>query len=110
MRWRVSKACSILLLAPGRRYLHGHASPAWVGKAKEMFMTHVYEAPRRLIPAAQWNQHHVWPTVSALRYYIFHARRFGLERAIVRMGRRVLVDDHMLFRLLEARGGNDAAR
>lgn len=45
----------------------------------------------RLIPLTEWNNHHVWPTISGLRHYVLHADRYGFTNCIRRVGRRVLI-------------------
>ena len=52
---------------------------------------------RRYIPVPKWNQNHEWPTVGALRWMIFHAKTNGLDTAIRRVGRRVLIDEEAFF-------------
>lgn len=55
-------------------------------------------APRtRLIPANEWNEHHVWPPPGGLRHLIFHAKRTGFDRCIKRVRRRVLIDEAAFF-------------
>ena len=52
---------------------------------------------RRLIPASKWHQYHPWPTQAGLRDLILKAHRHGLEFAIRRVGRRVLIDETGFF-------------
>lgn len=51
----------------------------------------------RLIPVTEWNQYHSWPPVGGLRHLIFNADQNGFERAIRRVGRRVLIDEAEFF-------------
>lgn len=57
--------------------------------------------PPRLIPAAQWNQFHVWPKPGGLRHLLFHRRTNGLERAVRRVGRCLLIDEQKFFDWIE---------
>lgn len=56
----------------------------------------------RLIPPAQWNQHHTWPPIGGLRHLIFHAETNGFKNAFKRVGRNVLVDEAAFFECVEA--------
>ncbi len=47
----------------------------------------------RLIPVARWADHYDWPTVAALRSYVFNAHRNGFDKVVHRVGRRVLIDE-----------------
>lgn len=52
---------------------------------------------KRLIPVAEWERHHPWPTCKALRGYMSFAESNGASVWIVRLGRRVLVDEAAFF-------------
>ncbi len=47
----------------------------------------------RVIPLTKWPDYHPWPSVSALRDYVFHAKRNGFDAVVRRVGRRVLIDE-----------------
>jgi len=51
----------------------------------------------RFIPLTQWPNHHPWPSISALRYYVFHEKTNGFEKVIRRVGKRVLIDEKSFF-------------
>lgn len=51
----------------------------------------------RLIPVTKWNEFHPWPSVSALRHYIFWAKDNGFDTVVRRCGRRVLIDESAFF-------------
>ncbi len=64
--------------------------------------------PSRLIPVTRWNDYHAWPPVGGLRHLIFHSKsrksrggkvvpENGLDDALVRVGRRVLIDEIKFF-------------
>ena len=59
---------------------------------------------KRLIPAAKFNEYHPWPSVSALRWMIFHSKTNGLDDygVIKRAGRRVLIDEQAFFNWIES--------
>lgn len=51
----------------------------------------------RLIPINDWPQYHPWPSISGLRYFIFHANTNGFHKVIRRVGRRVLIKESAFF-------------
>ena len=58
---------------------------------------------RSLIPVSKWNQFHEWPTVAALRYYIFNAQFNSFDKVLKRVGRRCLIDEEAFFRWVDER-------
>ncbi len=71
----------------------------------------------RLIPVTEWNQHHEWPPQGGLRHLIFHTKdrknssgqttqRNGLDVALVRVGRRILIDEAKFFKWLHSQQKN----
>ena len=62
---------------------------------------------RRLIPAARWNDHHVWPPIGGLRHLIFHANSNGFKRVIRRVGGRVLIDEAEFFRWVDEQNNSN---
>ena len=62
-------------------------------------------AATRIIPATDWHHHHPWPPIGGMRHLIFKSKARpnapgnGLEDAgaIVRVGRRVLIDEGKFF-------------
>lgn len=64
-------------------------------------------APRgRLIPVPRWPDFHPWPSPSGLRNLIFASADNGLDEAgaILRIGRRVLVDEDKFLGWARTRG------
>ena len=61
----------------------------------------------KLIPLTAWPDHHPWPSHAGLRWLVFNAETNGFERAFVRVGRRVLVNEAEFF---AAVARNNAAR
>ena len=51
----------------------------------------------RLIPLTRWPDFHPWPSVPALRDYVFHSKSNGFDDVIVRIGRRVLLSERDFF-------------
>ena len=41
---------------------------------------------------------------ASLRYHIFHEKENGLEKAITRVGRKILIDESLFFEWLESQG------
>lgn len=70
--------------------------------------TDVSKAPQkrsRLIPVTKWNDHHQWPPIGGLRHLIFYEQTNGFSECVVRVGRRVLIDEDKFFRWVEKRNG-----
>ena len=51
----------------------------------------------RLIPVPDWNDYHPWPPPGGLRHLIFNSKTNGFDSVIVRIGRRVLIDQTAFF-------------
>ncbi len=54
-------------------------------------------APRRLHTVRQFCQAHPAFTPGSLRWLLFHRQTNGLERAVVHIGRRLLIDEDRFF-------------
>ena len=59
----------------------------------------------RLIPISDWP--HPWPPPGGLRHLVFHAKTHGFEAVIVRIGRRVLIDEARFFEWAEKHRASD---
>ena len=59
----------------------------------------------RLIPASNWHHFHPWPSKAGLRDLIYKARFNGLAPAILRVGRRVLINEAAFFTWVDAQNG-----
>jgi len=59
----------------------------------------------RLITEPDWNNYHPWPSQAGLRHLIFHAHENGIDQAIRRVGRRVLIDEAAFFDWIDRQGG-----
>lgn len=57
--------------------------------------------PPRLIPVPKWNDYHAWPPAGGMRHLIFHAQNNGFDRAFLRVGRSVLVNEGEFFAACE---------
>ena len=55
------------------------------------------ENSTRLIPVPDWNKFHPWPPPGGLRHLIFHEASNGFDAVVVRIGRRVLIDETAFF-------------
>lgn len=62
--------------------------------------------PKKLIPASEWPKHHAWPPIGGLRYLIFNAKHNGINKAIRRVGRRVLIDEAAFFQWVDEQGAS----
>jgi hypothetical protein len=52
---------------------------------------------RRFLTVPQFCAEHPWPSLGGLRHLIFHASANGFDSAILRVGRRVLIDEAAFF-------------
>ncbi len=52
---------------------------------------------RTLIPVTDWHEYHPWPPIGGLRHLIFHAETNGFSHCVIRLGRRVLIDQDKFF-------------
>jgi hypothetical protein len=62
---------------------------------------------RRLIPIDAWPNFHPWPTANGLRFYVKHRHTNGLDQhgAVLRVGRRILIDQDRFFSWIDAKNG-----
>lgn len=58
----------------------------------------------RLIPVTAWPKYHPWPSVAGLRYLINRAEENGISNAVIRIGRRVLVDEEKFLEWARSHG------
>lgn len=57
--------------------------------------------PSRKIPIPDWNKYHPWPSPAGLRYRVFFAKENGFDKCVVRVGKRVLIDEAKFFEWLD---------
>lgn len=58
-------------------------------------------AGKRLIPVTKWTEYHPWPPIGGLRHLIFFEKTNGFSHCVVRLGRRVLIDEEKFFEWAE---------
>jgi hypothetical protein len=56
---------------------------------------------KKLIPVTKWNDFHIWPPIGGLRHLIFYEKTNGFKHCVVRLGRRVLIDEGKFFEWAE---------
>jgi len=78
--------------------------PKWALSQEEGTGAQSAKTSKRLIPANEWPNHHVWPPIGGLRHLIFYAGSNGFDKVIRRVGRRVLIDEQAFFAWVEAKG------
>jgi hypothetical protein len=54
-------------------------------------------AETKLIPVPKWNNHHDWPSVSGWRKLIFNSPKNGIDKVILRVNKRILIDEAAFF-------------
>jgi hypothetical protein len=63
----------------------------------------------RLLTVAQFVEEHNFLSHGGARYLIFNSKTNGLEKAIKRIGRKILIDEQKFFEWVnEQNGGNHA--
>lgn len=55
---------------------------------------------RSLIPVPRWNEKHAYPSERQLRWLIFTGKD-GFDSCVVRVGKRVLIDEELFFEWVE---------
>lgn len=55
----------------------------------------------RYIPVSKWEKYHPWPTVPGLRKYIRNKKKYGFEKVIVEVNKRLLVDENAFYEWVE---------
>ena len=63
------------------------------------------EATTRFIPVAKWNEYHPWPPQGGLRHLIFFEKSNGFDSVVVRIGRKVLIDEEAFFAWVRSKKG-----
>jgi hypothetical protein len=58
----------------------------------------------RLLTVNQFTQEHPWPPIGGLRWLIFHEKSNGFHKVVVRIGRRVLLDEDAFFTWAKSNG------
>ena len=58
----------------------------------------------RLIPVTKWEDYHPWPPIGGLRHLIFFEKTNGFKHCVVRLGRRVLINEDKFFEWVEQQG------
>jgi len=66
-------------------------------KQQEKLYAYVSQAPTRMLTVKLWTKFHPWPTEKGLRRLIFNSAINGFDKVIIRIGRRVLIDEKAFF-------------
>ncbi|MCU7801942.1 MAG: hypothetical protein KZQ96_02000 [Candidatus Thiodiazotropha sp. (ex Lucinoma borealis)] len=61
------------------------------------------------IPVTKWNDHYDWPPIGGLRHIIFNTNTNGFAPAIMRVGRRVLIDPEKFWEVVEEQNNREGA-
>lgn len=64
----------------------------------------IASGPARLLTVSQFVEKHSWATKGGLRALLFNRKKNGLDAAVVRLGRKLLLDEEQFFQWLESRG------
>jgi hypothetical protein len=71
-----------------------------VGQQDQLVVTQTRHG--RLIPVTKWVDHHDWPSIGGIRYLVFNEHANGFAHCIIRIGRRVLIDENKFFEWAES--------
>ncbi|MCB9229296.1 MAG: hypothetical protein H6618_06770 [Deltaproteobacteria bacterium] len=63
-----------------------------------------------LIPLVKWNEFHNWPNTAGLRYLIQKHHNSGLQEAIRRVGRKILIDEAKFFEWIDHQSVKEVSR
>jgi hypothetical protein len=56
---------------------------------------------RRLFTVSQFIERHPWCTKGGMRHFLFYRESNGLDKAILKIGKRLLIDEDKFFEWLE---------
>ena len=65
----------------------------------------IKERTPKLLTVSDWNNHHQWPPPGGLRHLIFNAKTNGFDKVIIRVGRRILINETAFFKWVEEQNG-----
>lgn len=51
----------------------------------------------RIILLTKWNKFHEYPPIGGLRHLVFFGQKTGFDKVIIRVGRRILIDEEAYF-------------
>lgn len=58
----------------------------------------------RFIPLTKWPEFHSWPPIGGLRHLVFNSKMNGFSKCLVRVGRRILIDEKAFFEWARKKG------
>jgi len=61
----------------------------------------------RVLRPKEFAKKHTFLSESALRWLLFNSHKNGLETALIRLGRRVLIDENLFFEWLNSQRKGD---
>ena len=62
-------------------------------------------AQRVLLTVSQFSQKHPAFSVPSLRWLLFHRKTNGFDKAVLNVGRRVLIDEERWFQVIDEQNG-----
>lgn len=62
----------------------------------------------KLIPLSKWNEFHAWPSISGMRNLISKNEDNNFGRCIIRVGRRIVVDEGKFFEWVNSHRSNQS--
>ena len=58
----------------------------------------------RYIPVPNWEKYHDWPRIGGLRHLIFNKHSNGFDKVVIKVGKRVLIDEAAFFDWVASQG------
>lgn len=69
--------------------------------------TNAPTGPPSLLSVSQFCQKHEWANVGGIRHLLFNRETNGFDRCVVRLGRKILLDENAVFDWLRERGSHE---
>jgi hypothetical protein len=63
--------------------------------------------PPRLFSVTQFCERHEWATPGGIRHLLFNRETNGFDRCVVRLGRKILLNEEAVFAWLQEDGGHE---
>lgn len=63
--------------------------------------------PPSLLSVSQFCNKHEWATPGGIRHLLFNRETNGFHRCVVRLGRKILLNEEAVFAWLQERGGHE---
>ncbi len=69
--------------------------------------TNVPTGPPRLLSVTQFCERYEWATVGGIRHLLFNRETNGFNKCVVRLGRKILLNEEAVFAWLQGGGSHE---